>query len=143
MLLSALGRVRSTAAAVGECVVGDVRLAVCGAVAAHTQVHGGSNLHPHRGSSNNGYAAAARGGGGLGGGGGGLGNEQAIVDGMCSAGGLRAQPTAEDLRAFVSSVSALDGLKVGELMIQKMVSRGASCLGAVFATWRCGLRRWR
>ncbi|GFR49633.1 hypothetical protein Agub_g11706 [Astrephomene gubernaculifera] len=76
---------------------------------------------------------SARGsGGGYGGGGGGgysappvaaaevLGSEEQLVDGICTPGGLRLAPDAEDLRRFVEAVGSLDGLKVGELLHDKM-----------------------
>lgn len=40
---------------------------------------------------------------------------------MIGAGGIRAQPTAEELRTFVEAIGELDGLQVGSLLADKMV----------------------
>lgn len=42
---------------------------------------------------------------------------------MCGLpGGVRAQPGAEELRTFVDTIGELDGLEVGSLLAEKMVS---------------------
>lgn len=51
-----------------------------------------------------------------------LGSEEAVVDDVCSPGGLRAEPAAEDLQRFVNAAGSLDGLRIGELLAGKMVS---------------------
>ena len=53
--------------------------------------------------------------------GGSSGGEQRLVDELCAPGGMRAAPDPEDLRLFVESASSMDGLRVGELLIEKMV----------------------
>lgn len=45
-----------------------------------------------------------------------------MVDAMCTPGGMRVAPEAQDLRQFVESVSGMDGLRVAELLREKMVS---------------------
>ena len=45
------------------------------------------------------------------------------MEGICAVGGLRAQPSREDLRMFVESVASLNGARVAELLQAKMVSR--------------------
>lgn len=47
--------------------------------------------------------------------------EEAVVDAMCTSGGMRVAPDAQDLRQFVESVSGMDGLRVAELLRAKMV----------------------
>ena len=49
------------------------------------------------------------------------GGEQRLVDELCAPGGMRAAPDPQDLRLFVESASSMDGLRVGELLIEKMV----------------------
>lgn len=44
------------------------------------------------------------------------------MDAMCTPGGMRVAPEAQDLRQFVESVSGMDGLRVAELLRAKMVS---------------------
>jgi hypothetical protein len=58
-----------------------------------------------------------------------LGTEQGVVDDITASGGLRATPTPEDLKQFVEAASNLDGLKIAELMMGKLVS-GAAGAGA-------------
>lgn len=43
------------------------------------------------------------------------------MDGICAVGGLRAQPSREDLRLFVENVASLNGARVAELLQAKMV----------------------
>ena len=43
------------------------------------------------------------------------------MEGICAVGGLRAQPSREDLRMFVENVASLDGARVAELLHAKMV----------------------
>ncbi len=51
---------------------------------------------------------------------------------VCGRAGLRLAPEQEDLRRFVEAVGSLDGLKVAELLRDKMVS----CTSYVIA-WLC------
>lgn len=50
-----------------------------------------------------------------------LGSEEALVDDMCAAGGMRPIPDAQDLRKFVEAASNMDGLKIAELMMSRLV----------------------
>ncbi|CAL5227111.1 g10020 [Coccomyxa viridis] len=50
--------------------------------------------------------------------------EERAVEGICALGGLRAQPSREDLRMFVENVASLNGAQVAELLQAKM--EGAS-----------------
>lgn len=50
-----------------------------------------------------------------------MGNEEQLVDDVCAPVGIRAAPDPEDLRKFVELSSNMDGLRIGELLIQKMV----------------------
>lgn len=43
------------------------------------------------------------------------------MEGICALGGLRAQPSREDLRMFVENVASLNGAQVAELLQAKMV----------------------
>lgn len=44
-----------------------------------------------------------------------------LVDGICAVGGVRAQPSREDLRLFVENIASLNGTRVAELLRAKMV----------------------
>lgn len=44
-----------------------------------------------------------------------------LVDGICALGGVRAQPSREDLRLFVENIASLNGTRVAELLHAKMV----------------------
>ncbi|MEW5297566.1 MAG: hypothetical protein WDW36_000769 [Sanguina aurantia] len=60
--------------------------------------------------------------------------EQAVVDAMCTPGGMRVAPEAQDLRQFVESVSGMDGLRVAELLRDKMTGPSwQSLLRALYA----------
>eukprot|EP00208_Stichococcus_sp_RCC1054_P006621 CAMPEP_0206138492 /NCGR_PEP_ID=MMETSP1473-20131121/3366_1 /ASSEMBLY_ACC=CAM_ASM_001109 /TAXON_ID=1461547 /ORGANISM="Stichococcus sp, Strain RCC1054" /LENGTH=918 /DNA_ID=CAMNT_0053531945 /DNA_START=84 /DNA_END=2840 /DNA_ORIENTATION=- len=48
------------------------------------------------------------------------GSARDVVDRLCAAGGVRAQPGAEELRTFVDTIGELDGLEVGSLLAEKM-----------------------
>ena len=50
------------------------------------------------------------------------------VDGICAVGGLRAQPSREDLRVFVENVASLNGARVAELLQAKMVRNTGSAM---------------
>ena len=50
-----------------------------------------------------------------------LGSEEVIVGDVCAPGGMRAAPDPEDLRKFVEAASSMDGLRIGELLMEKMV----------------------
>jgi hypothetical protein len=50
-----------------------------------------------------------------------LGSEQGLVDDITASGGLRAIPSQEDLKQFVEAASNMDGLKIAELMMGKLV----------------------
>jgi hypothetical protein len=65
---------------------------------------------------------AENGGSGHGGGGG----EARLVDQICTPGGLRAQPTREDLRIFVESAGSMNGDALAQLLEAKMV-RAIQC----------------
>ncbi len=54
-----------------------------------------------------------------------LGNEDALVDEICTVGGVRVMPNPDDLRRFVEASSHMDGLRLAELLRAKMV--GAEC----------------
>ena len=47
--------------------------------------------------------------------------EAALVDAMCTPGGLRAAPERDDLRLFVENIAAVNGTTVAELLRDKMV----------------------
>ncbi|GAX80307.1 hypothetical protein CEUSTIGMA_g7745.t1 [Chlamydomonas eustigma] len=49
-----------------------------------------------------------------------FGSEEDLVGKICAPGGMRAAPDPEDLRLFVEAASSMDGLRVGELLMQKM-----------------------
>jgi len=49
---------------------------------------------------------------------------QVLLDGITLPGGLRPQPSAEDLRTFVEATSGMDGLRMAELMMGKLVRPG-------------------
>ncbi|GIL73671.1 hypothetical protein Vretimale_5445 [Volvox reticuliferus] len=53
-----------------------------------------------------------------------LGSEAQLVDGICTPGGLRLAPDAEDLRRFVEAAGNLDGIKLAELLREKMDGSG-------------------
>ena len=55
-----------------------------------------------------------------------LGSEEGLVGEICTPGGMRSAPDPEDLRKFVEAASLMDGLRIGELLIAKMVRPGAS-----------------
>lgn len=55
-----------------------------------------------------------------------LGSEEALVGDITTPGGLRPLPDAADLRRFVDTASSMDGLRLGELLRDKMV-REAVC----------------
>ena len=48
--------------------------------------------------------------------------QERAVEGICAVGGLRTQPSREDLRVFVENVASLDGGRVAELLQEKMVN---------------------
>ena len=48
------------------------------------------------------------------------------VAGLDLAGGVRAQPRAEELRTFVDTIGELDGLEVGSMLAEKMVGAPAA-----------------
>jgi hypothetical protein len=48
-------------------------------------------------------------------------SEEELVNDICAPVGLRPSPDQEDLRKFVESTSNRDGLRIGELLIVKMV----------------------
>jgi hypothetical protein len=50
-----------------------------------------------------------------------FGSEEDLVGNLCAPGGMRAAPDPEDLRQFVEAASSMDGLRIGELLMQKMV----------------------
>ncbi len=52
---------------------------------------------------------------------------QILLDTLTQPGGVRAQPPKEDLQHFVEAASTMDGLKMGELMIDKLVSMFIVC----------------
>lgn len=56
----------------------------------------------------------------------------------CGRAGLRLAPEQEDLRRFVEAVGSLDGLKVAELLRDKMVRR-ALLRGRAGATLQAAL----
>ena len=49
------------------------------------------------------------------------GEEARLVDGICTPGGLRAQPDRADLQTFVESLGSLDGGTLVELLTAKIV----------------------
>lgn len=50
-----------------------------------------------------------------------LGSESALVDDITTPGGVRALPDPADLRRFVDTASSMDGLRIAELLREKMV----------------------
>ncbi|BDA40999.1 probable AP-4 complex accessory subunit Tepsin at N-terminal half [Coccomyxa sp. Obi] len=74
--------------------------------------------------------------------------EVRLVDGICAVGGVRAQPSREDLRLFVENIASLNGTRVAELLRAKMedaswqtVLRALSAVEAVVqqgSTAACG-----
>ena len=50
-----------------------------------------------------------------------LGTEEQLVDDICAQAGMRPMPNVDDLRKFVESASNMDGLKIAELLMAKMV----------------------
>jgi hypothetical protein len=50
-----------------------------------------------------------------------LGSEESVVDDITAPGGLRPLPDAADLRRFVDTASSMDGLRIAELLREKMV----------------------
>eukprot|EP00195_Chlamydomonas_chlamydogama_P001546 CAMPEP_0202923474 /NCGR_PEP_ID=MMETSP1392-20130828/78467_1 /ASSEMBLY_ACC=CAM_ASM_000868 /TAXON_ID=225041 /ORGANISM="Chlamydomonas chlamydogama, Strain SAG 11-48b" /LENGTH=351 /DNA_ID=CAMNT_0049617155 /DNA_START=57 /DNA_END=1109 /DNA_ORIENTATION=- len=124
-----------------------------------------SALHQRTASGDSGYGAFGSGSGGSFGNGSGfrqhtaagLGSAAAsnvmvsefqLVEDICTPGGMRPTPDPEDLRKFVELASGMDGLKIGELLIQKMnsptwqvVLKALCCLEAVLQqgmTQACG-----
>jgi hypothetical protein len=57
-----------------------------------------------------------------------LGSEESVVDDITAPGGLRPLPDAADLRRFVDTASSMDGLRIAELLREKMVSMGCFVL---------------
>lgn len=53
-----------------------------------------------------------------------LGSEEGLVDDICAPGGLRPVPDASDLRRFVEAASAMDGLRLAEVLRAKMEGPG-------------------
>ncbi|WIA22382.1 hypothetical protein OEZ85_004689 [Tetradesmus obliquus] len=51
-----------------------------------------------------------------------LGSEESVVDDITAPGGLRPLPDAADLRRFVDTASSMDGLRIAELLREKMES---------------------
>ncbi|KAL6764886.1 hypothetical protein V8C86DRAFT_1215418 [Haematococcus lacustris] len=51
-----------------------------------------------------------------------LGTEEALVDDISTAGGVRPAPSEQDLRQFVEAASSMDGLRIAELMMKKLAS---------------------
>lgn len=51
------------------------------------------------------------------------------MDGICAVGGVRAQPSREDLRMFVENVASLNGATVAQLLQAKMVNSTVSAHG--------------
>lgn len=49
-----------------------------------------------------------------------LGSEGQLVSDMCAPGGLRALPDPQDLKRFVGAASNMDGLRIAELLREKM-----------------------
>lgn len=57
------------------------------------------------------------------------GEEARLVDQICTPGGLRAQPTAEDLAVFVDSAGSMSGPVLAERLEDKVVSPAVSPKG--------------
>ncbi|KIZ05085.1 VHS domain-containing protein [Monoraphidium neglectum] len=53
-----------------------------------------------------------------------LGSEESVVGDVCAPGGLRPTPDAADLRRFVGASSAMDGLRLAEVLRAKMEGAG-------------------
>jgi hypothetical protein len=51
-----------------------------------------------------------------------LGSEAALVDDITTPGGVRALPDPADLRRFVDTAGSMDGLRLAELLREKLVS---------------------
>lgn len=62
------------------------------------------------------------------------GEEDRLVDSICTPGGLRAQPDKADLQTFVESLGNLDGDKLVELLTHKMVGHQLTC--SSFSAWQ-------
>jgi hypothetical protein len=67
-----------------------------------------------------------------------LGTEESVVDDVTTPGGLRPAPDASDLRRFVEAASAMDGLRLAELLRAKMEGPAASSTSG--AGWQVALR---
>lgn len=63
------------------------------------------------------------------------GEEQRLVDGICTPGGLRAQPDRADLQTFVESIGHLNGERIVELLTVKMVCGSLWAAGAPLCVW--------
>jgi hypothetical protein len=50
-----------------------------------------------------------------------LGSEEEVVDDICAPGGLRPLPDPADLQRFVDTASNMDGLRIAELLREKLV----------------------
>jgi hypothetical protein len=70
-----------------------------------------------------------------------LGSEESVVDDITAPGGLRPLPDAADLRRFVDTASSMDGLRIAELLREKMVS-GCTQLSGDSMHDRCSASGW-
>lgn len=50
-------------------------------------------------------------------------DEEQLVEGICTPGGLRAQPDREHLRLFVESAAGVSGQRIAQLLQAKIVRR--------------------
>lgn len=57
-----------------------------------------------------------------------LGSESALVDDITTPGGVRALPDPADLRRFVDTASSMDGLRIAEVLREKMVGVCRGCV---------------
>eukprot|EP00798_Chlamydomonas_sp_ICE-L_P022194 gene22194-29254_t len=55
-----------------------------------------------------------------------MGTESQLVDDICAPAGMRPNPDRADLQKFVESVSNMDGLKIADLLMEKMAVREAA-----------------
>jgi hypothetical protein len=69
-----------------------------------------------------------------------LGSEEGLVDDITTPGGLRPAPDASDLRRFVEAASAMDGLRLAELLRAKMEGPGGAGGSSTGTSWQVALR---
>jgi hypothetical protein len=56
-----------------------------------------------------------------------MGSEDQAVEDICTPGGLRPMPDPSDLQRFVDTASNMDGLRIAELLREKLVRDLVHC----------------